>query len=83
MRRVSVQYTRRCDPILPLDFVRRLKGKVKRIVRPNAQLMEDEQCGKRCVTMTDVERDGFSVKLSRSAMFGVIKEDKLSRLPLD
>lgn len=33
--------------------------------------------------MTDVERDGFSVELSRSAMFGVIKEDKLSRLTLD
>lgn len=83
MRRVSVQYTQRCDPILPLDFVGRLKGKVKRIVRPNAQLMEDEKRGKRRMTMTDVERDGFSVKWGLAVTSGVVKEDKLSRLPLD
>lgn len=43
--------------------------------------MEDEQCGKRCITMSDIERDGFSVELSRGAMVGVIEEDELSSLP--
>lgn len=46
----------------------------------NAHLVDDEECGKRCVTMSYVERNGFAVILSQAGFFRVIEKDKLLRL---